>query len=228
LVNVPIVHFSVDWWNTLHQGATIKLFGKSAMDPSMIAPLIALALRYQAVVRRPRCWPAPASRSPSRARQGLGQAGAGRCKCMSEWFDDGRYSAYVWTCFALFFLSWRGPGIPAWRLRRLKREIALRSAAMPHAAAAPPRTRFPEGARHESRAQASPDRREPDAGRRPVAGSLIALALQSNLNYLHSPSDVIAGKAPESAVFRSAASCWRAACRAVASRAPARSNTASR
>jgi heme exporter protein C len=42
-VNVPIVHFSVDWWNTLHQGATIRLFGKSAMDPSMVAPLIALA-----------------------------------------------------------------------------------------------------------------------------------------------------------------------------------------
>lgn len=35
-----------------------------------------------------------------------------------------------------------------------------------------------------------------------VAGSLIALALQSNLNYLHSPSEVLAGKAPESGVFR--------------------------
>ena len=37
------MHFSVEWWNTLHQGATIKLFGRSTMDPSMIAPLIALA-----------------------------------------------------------------------------------------------------------------------------------------------------------------------------------------
>ncbi len=35
-----------------------------------------------------------------------------------------------------------------------------------------------------------------------VAGSLIALALQSNLNYLHSPSEVIAGEAPETGVFR--------------------------
>lgn len=43
IINVPIVHFSVEWWNTLHQGATIKLFGQSSMDPSMIAPLIALA-----------------------------------------------------------------------------------------------------------------------------------------------------------------------------------------
>ena len=42
LVNVPIVHFSVEWWNSLHQGATIKLFKKSTMDASMVLPLIAL------------------------------------------------------------------------------------------------------------------------------------------------------------------------------------------
>lgn len=42
LVNVPIVHFSVEWWNSLHQGATIRLFGKSTIDPSMLPPLIAL------------------------------------------------------------------------------------------------------------------------------------------------------------------------------------------
>jgi heme exporter protein C len=29
----------VEWWNSLHQGATIKLFGKSAMDASMLPPL---------------------------------------------------------------------------------------------------------------------------------------------------------------------------------------------
>jgi heme exporter protein CcmD len=47
---------------------------------------------------------------------------------MNEWFDMGEYSAYVWTCFALFFafLAW-DLLIPAWRLRRLKREIALRT-----------------------------------------------------------------------------------------------------
>jgi heme exporter protein C len=44
IVNVPIVHFSVEWWNTLHQGATIRLFAKSSMDSSMIPPLIAMAI----------------------------------------------------------------------------------------------------------------------------------------------------------------------------------------
>jgi heme exporter protein C len=44
VINVPIVHFSVEWWNTLHQGATIRLLGESTMDPSMIAPLLAMTV----------------------------------------------------------------------------------------------------------------------------------------------------------------------------------------
>lgn len=40
VVNIPIIHFSVDWWATLHQGSTINLFGPSTMDPSMMPPLI--------------------------------------------------------------------------------------------------------------------------------------------------------------------------------------------
>ncbi len=48
VVNLPIVHFSVEWWNTLHQGATIRLFAKSSIDPSMVAPLIAMAFGTKA------------------------------------------------------------------------------------------------------------------------------------------------------------------------------------
>jgi heme exporter protein C len=44
LVNIPIVHFSVVWWNTLHQGATIRLIGQSTIDPAMLPPLIAMTL----------------------------------------------------------------------------------------------------------------------------------------------------------------------------------------
>ncbi len=40
LVNIPIIHFSVEWWTTLHQGSTIRLFGESTMDASMLPPLI--------------------------------------------------------------------------------------------------------------------------------------------------------------------------------------------
>ena len=42
VVNVPIVHFAVTWWNTLHQGETIRLIGPSKMDNSMLWPLLVL------------------------------------------------------------------------------------------------------------------------------------------------------------------------------------------
>ena len=48
LINVPIVHFAVQWWNTLHQGDTIRLVGPSKMDPSMLWPLIAMAIGTKA------------------------------------------------------------------------------------------------------------------------------------------------------------------------------------
>ena len=44
VVNVPIVHFSVEWWNTLHQGATIKLMGESSIDASMVLPLVLMTV----------------------------------------------------------------------------------------------------------------------------------------------------------------------------------------
>ncbi|MCB1561867.1 MAG: cytochrome c biogenesis protein CcsA, partial [Xanthomonadales bacterium] len=44
VVNVPIVHFSVEWWNTLHQGATIKLMGESSIDASMVLPLVLITI----------------------------------------------------------------------------------------------------------------------------------------------------------------------------------------
>ncbi|MFA6986156.1 MAG: heme ABC transporter permease, partial [Arenimonas sp.] len=44
LINVPIVHFAVQWWNTLHQGSTIRLIGPSTMDASMLWPLLATTI----------------------------------------------------------------------------------------------------------------------------------------------------------------------------------------
>ncbi|PCJ49205.1 MAG: heme ABC transporter permease [Gammaproteobacteria bacterium] len=40
VINVPIIHFSVDWWHTLHQGATISKFEKPSMDPAMLTALL--------------------------------------------------------------------------------------------------------------------------------------------------------------------------------------------
>ena len=40
LINIPIIKFSVDWWNTLHQPASIKLTGASTIHSSMLTPLL--------------------------------------------------------------------------------------------------------------------------------------------------------------------------------------------
>lgn len=44
VVNVPIIYFSVQWWNTLHQGASITVTGAPTMAWSMFSALIAMAL----------------------------------------------------------------------------------------------------------------------------------------------------------------------------------------
>lgn len=41
-VNIPIIHYSVDWWNTLHQGASILQFAKPTIASSMLHPLLAM------------------------------------------------------------------------------------------------------------------------------------------------------------------------------------------
>jgi len=46
MVDIPIVHFSVEWWQTLHQGATLAKFAKPAMNFSMAAPLYILILAF--------------------------------------------------------------------------------------------------------------------------------------------------------------------------------------
>ncbi|MDI3261244.1 MAG: heme ABC transporter permease [Fulvimonas sp.] len=44
LINVPIVHFSVNWWNTLHQGSTVRLLGPSKISADMLWPLLTMML----------------------------------------------------------------------------------------------------------------------------------------------------------------------------------------
>ena len=45
-INLPIVKFSVDWWNTLHQPATISKLSKPNIDPSMMIPLIIMTFAF--------------------------------------------------------------------------------------------------------------------------------------------------------------------------------------
>lgn len=49
-VNLPIIKFSVDWWNTLHQPASVLRLDGPSIHPSMLTPLLVMALAYLALV----------------------------------------------------------------------------------------------------------------------------------------------------------------------------------
>ena len=46
VINLPIIHYSVDWWNSLHQGHTLLKMGKASMPPSMLVPLLLMMLAF--------------------------------------------------------------------------------------------------------------------------------------------------------------------------------------
>jgi heme exporter protein C len=45
-VNIPIIHFSVEWWSSLHQGPTLMKKGGPAIDTAMLYPLLAMILGF--------------------------------------------------------------------------------------------------------------------------------------------------------------------------------------
>ena len=46
VINVPIIKYSVDWWNTLHQPASISILNKSSIHSSMIFPLLIMTAAF--------------------------------------------------------------------------------------------------------------------------------------------------------------------------------------
>jgi heme exporter protein C len=45
-INIPIIKFSVDWWNTLHQPASVFRIGGPTIDPSLLTPLFVMAAAF--------------------------------------------------------------------------------------------------------------------------------------------------------------------------------------
>ena len=45
-INLPIIKYSVEWWATLHQPASIKITGSSSIHPAMVLPLLAMLLVF--------------------------------------------------------------------------------------------------------------------------------------------------------------------------------------
>jgi heme exporter protein C len=60
LVNIPLIHYSVQWWNTLHQGSTVTRLGSPTIEFEMLLPLlimfVAINFYFAAVtLNRTRC-----------------------------------------------------------------------------------------------------------------------------------------------------------------------------
>ncbi|MBA1444007.1 MAG: heme ABC transporter permease [Chromatiales bacterium] len=47
VVNIPIIHYSVEWWNTLHQTSSVTVTGKQAMSTSMLIPLLLMGISFK-------------------------------------------------------------------------------------------------------------------------------------------------------------------------------------
>ena len=48
-INLPIIKFSVDWWNTLHQPASVSKLSSPSMDSSMLLPLLVMTIAFSLV-----------------------------------------------------------------------------------------------------------------------------------------------------------------------------------
>jgi heme exporter protein C len=48
VVNIPIIYYSVQWWNTLHQGASVTVSGKSSMEEVMLWTMLIMTLGFWA------------------------------------------------------------------------------------------------------------------------------------------------------------------------------------
>lgn len=46
VMDLPVIHYSVYWWNTLHQGATLSVLSKPKIDASMIWPLLCMLVGF--------------------------------------------------------------------------------------------------------------------------------------------------------------------------------------
>jgi heme exporter protein C len=77
-INLPIIKFSVDWWNTLHQPASVLRLGGPAIHPALLTPSPRHGVRLRAALRHAAsCGHAQRDPAPARAHH-ASDAGAGR------------------------------------------------------------------------------------------------------------------------------------------------------
>ena len=128
LVDLPIIHFSVEWWNTLHQGPTVFRLDGPSIHPSMLAPLLLMVAAFTlffvtVLLMRARCEILHRERRPP-----VGPRGPG----VSDLLHMGGYAFYVWTAYgAAFVVLALNLAAPIVRRRRLVREMGAAAPSPP-------------------------------------------------------------------------------------------------
>jgi len=74
VVNVPIIYFSVKWWNTLHQGASVSLTKAPSMAATMLTGMLIMTFRLLVLRHRGGAAARALHHARARARQRLGGA----------------------------------------------------------------------------------------------------------------------------------------------------------
>ena len=46
-INIPIIHYSVVWWNTLHQAPSVSKFDNPSIEINMLVPLLCMAIAFK-------------------------------------------------------------------------------------------------------------------------------------------------------------------------------------
>ena len=108
-VNVPIIYFSVKWWNTLHQGASVSLTSAPTMAAVMLAGMLADGAGRMVLFDRHRADPGARDHPRTRASRRLGGRGRarrqGRAMTLGEFLAMGGYGFYVWGSYAACALA---------------------------------------------------------------------------------------------------------------------------
>ena len=90
-INVPIIYYSVKWWNTLHQGASVRP-GESKMATIMLAGMLDHVVRRVVLCDRRRARARADDHRRARARRGVGRGARGSVGSMNEFFAMGGYA----------------------------------------------------------------------------------------------------------------------------------------
>ncbi len=98
----PSCIFSVVWWNSLHQGSSVSLFGKTTIYYTMLIPLMISMLGFT-------CYCAAIVLVRLRAevlrRERRAQLAAGDGERMSHYLDMGKYGVYLWPAYGVTLLA---------------------------------------------------------------------------------------------------------------------------